>query len=125
MNQKLFQLFNAHKLEIPPLSQHKKDIPSLMEHFVDKISKKRRVQAARFSKGATNKLLKYDYPGNVTELENVIERAITLAEGDTNIAEEAIFLGDTGSIDEEKRFNLLNIPLIKKLCESPRIILSR
>ena len=93
-----------------------------MEHFVYKISKIKHIQAARFSKGATNKLLKYDFPENVRELEDVIERAISLAGGDTNIEEEVIFLGDSISIEEEKRLNLLNISFVKRFCESPRII---
>ncbi len=124
LNQKLFQLLSTHKLEIPPLSEHKKDIPSLMEHFVDKVSKIRHTQAKKFSKGATNKLLEYDYPGNVKELEHVIERAITLSKGDADIEEEEIFLGETLSIEDKKRLNLLNIPLIRKLCESSGIILA-
>ena len=91
-------------------------------HFADKISKIRHTQKKEFSDGATNKLLKYDYPGNVKELENVIERAITLSKADTDIEEEVIFLGDTTGIEDEKRINLLNISLIEKLCKSPRII---
>ncbi len=124
LNQKLFQLLTANKLEIPPLSQHKRDIPSLMEHFVDRISKTRHIKPASFSKRATNKLLRYNYPGNVKELENIIDRAITLTEGDEDIEDEAIFLGDTISIEEEKRLNLLKIFLVKRICESPRIILA-
>lgn len=124
LNQRLFRILSAHKLEIPPLRDRKKDIPTLMEHFVDKISKTRHIQAKKFSKAATNKLLKYEYPGNVKELENVIERAITLSKGDADIEEEEIFLGDTTKIEDEKRINLLNIPLIRKLCESPGIILA-
>ena len=124
LNQSLFRLLSSHKLEIPPLSEHKKDIPALMEHFVDKASKIRHIQAKKFSKDATNKLLEYDYPGNVKELEHVIERAITLSKGDADIEEEEIFLGDTTKLEDEKRINLLNITLIRKLCESPGIILA-
>jgi len=124
LNQSLFRLLSAHKLEIPPLSEHKKDIPALMEHFVDKASKIRHIQAKKFSKDATNKLLEYDYPGNVKELEHVIERAITLSKGDADIEEEEIFLGDTTKLEDEKRINLLNITLIRKLCENPGIILA-
>jgi len=124
LNQRLLRILSAHKLEIPPLRDRKKDIPALMKHFVDKISKIRHIHAKKFSKAATNKLLKYDYPGNVKELENVIERAITLSKGEADIEEEEIFLGDATKIEDEKRINLLNIPLIRKLCESPGIILA-
>ena len=81
------------------------------------------MQAKKFSKGATNKLLKYDYPGNVKELENVIERAITLSKGDADVEEEEIFLGNITKTEDEKRINLLNISLIRRLCESHRVIL--
>ncbi|WP_096896047.1 sigma 54-interacting transcriptional regulator [Candidatus Scalindua japonica] len=120
--QPLFRMLSSQKLEIPPLCEHKKDIPSLMEHFVDRIDKIRHTQTKRFSNGATNKLLKYDYPGNVKELENVIERAITLSKADTDIEEEVIFLGNPTGIEDEKRVNLLNISLIERFCKSPRII---
>ena len=122
LSQKLFQMLSIQKLEIPPLNEHKKDIPSLIEHFADKISKKRHLPEKKFSKGATNKLLKYDYPGNVKELESVIERAITLSKADTNIEEEVIFLGVPTGIEDEKRINLLNISFVERLCKSPGFI---
>ena len=120
--QRLFQMLSTQKLEIPPLCEHKKDIPSLIEHFADKISKIRHTPKKTFSKDATNKLLKYDYPGNVKELENVIERAITLSTADTNIEEEVIFLGAPTGLEDEKRINLLSITMVEKLCKSPMFI---
>jgi len=120
--QKLFQMLSEHKLEIPPLNEHKKDIPSLIDHFADKMSNKRHMPKKKFSLDATNKLLKYDYPGNVKELENVIERAITLSTADADIEEEVIFLGAPTSIEDEKRVNLLNIAMVERLCKSPRFI---
>ncbi len=57
LDQRLFQILNTQKLEIPPLCEHKKDIPSLMEHFVAKISKIRHTPIKEFSMNATNKLL--------------------------------------------------------------------
>jgi transcriptional regulator with AAA-type ATPase domain/polyferredoxin len=120
--QRLFQMLSTQKLEIPPLCEHKKDIPSLVEHFADKISKIRHTPKKTFSKDATNKLLKYDYPGNVKELENVIERAITLSKADTNIEEEVIFLGAPTGLEDEKRINLLSITMVEKLCKSPMFI---
>ncbi len=120
--QKLFLLLSTQKLEIPPLIEHKKDITPLIEHFADKISKKRHLPKKKLSDGAINKLLKYDYPGNVKELENVIERAISLSKADTDIEEEVIFLGDPTGIEDEKRINLLNISMVERLCKSPVFI---
>ena len=124
LNPGLFEHLTTHKLEVPPLSTHKKDIPSLIEHFVNKVSKIRHTQAKKFSNEATNKLLKYDYPGNVRELENVIERAITLSSEDSDIInEEEVFLSDETSLENRECINLLKTPLIRRLCESHRFIL--
>jgi hypothetical protein len=123
LDSKLFNLLCVHKLEVPPLSGRKKDIPYLMEHFAEKISKKKHVQPKKFSKDATNKLLKYDYPGNVVELEDIIERAVELTKENTIIEEEVIFLGDT-DVEDKIRLNLLTIPLIKILCESNKLIIT-
>ncbi len=118
----LFRKLSTQKLKIPPLCEHKRDIPPLMEHFVEKMSKTRHTPIKKFSMDATNKLLKYDYPGNVKELENIVERAITLSKADTDIGEEEIFLEEPTGIEDKKRVNLLNISLIKRLCKSPGVI---
>ena len=120
----LFQKLSTQKLEIPPLCEHKRDIPPLMEHFVDKMSKIRHTPIKTFSMDATNKLLKYDYPGNVKELENIVERAITLSKADTDIGEEEIFLGESTGLEDEKRINILNISMIERLCKSHGFISS-
>ncbi len=117
----LFDLLTTNKLEIPPLRERKRDIPVLVEHFIEKIRKTKHIKAKTCSKEATNKLLKYDYPGNVNELENVINRAVGLSSDSVAIEEEMVFLGDTDT-DNKIRFNLLRIPLIKRLCESDKLI---
>lgn len=123
LGQELFNSLTTNKLNIPRLSDHKKDIPELMEYFVEKISKTKHTLAKKFSKGAINKLLKYEYPGNVKELENVVERSVELSTDNEIIEEEEIFLGDA-DVEDTIRFNLLSVPLIKWLCESRKIILA-
>ena len=123
LDSKLFNLLSTHKLEIPPLREHKKDIPCLMEHFADKASKMKGLQVKRLSKDATNKLLKYDYPGNVKELKNVIERAVELSRENVIIEEEEIFHGET-EIEGKIRFNLLKIPFIERFCKSQKMFLA-
>ena len=59
-------MLSTQKLEIPPLCKQKKYTPSLMEHLVGKMSKIIHTSIKEFSMDATNKLLKYDYPGNST-----------------------------------------------------------
>lgn len=123
LEEELFNTLTTHTLKNPPLSEHKKDIPDLMEYFSYKICKAKHFHTKKFSKGATNKLLKYNYPGNVKELENVILRAFELTKDSETIEEEEIFIGES-SIEEKNRFNLLSIPLFKFLCKSTNILLT-
>ena len=76
----LFYRLNVFPITIPPLSDRGNDIIALADHFVTKFSQEMGVEVKRISTPAINMLLCYDWPGNVRELENVIERAIILAE---------------------------------------------
>ena len=74
----LYYRLNVIPVTIPPLRERKEDIPSLLEFFLDKFST-RLSKKVRFSSEAIDILLAYDYPGNVRELENIIERCVTLS----------------------------------------------
>ncbi len=74
----LFYRLNVVTIEIPPLHQRKEDILPLVEYFKDKYSKEVNKEKVEFSKEALDTLLKYHYPGNVRELENIIHRAVVL-----------------------------------------------
>lgn len=78
----LFYRLNIVTLNIPPLRERKEDILPLIEHFSDKYSKENNKQKISISKEAIDYLIKYNYPGNVRELENIIERAVVLSRGD-------------------------------------------
>jgi DNA-binding NtrC family response regulator len=67
---------------LPRLNQRKSDIPALIDHFIKKYNIENSKQIKGASKEAFDKLMKYDYPGNVRELENIIERAVILARED-------------------------------------------
>lgn len=69
---------NIVSLNIPPLRDRKPDIPVLIEHFLSKLNKTEK----QFSKEAMDLMLKYNYPGNVRELENIIHRITVLSRGD-------------------------------------------
>ncbi len=77
----LFYRLNIISVRIPPLRERKEDIIPLIEFFVDKYSKENNKPKFEISKEAADYLLKYNYPGNVRELENIIERAVVLARG--------------------------------------------
>ncbi len=74
----LYYRLNVIPITLPPLRDRKEDIPALIEFLMDKYRKKL-ARNVRFSAEAVNMLLTYDYPGNVRELENIIERSVTLS----------------------------------------------
>jgi DNA-binding NtrC family response regulator len=77
----LYFRLNVVQISIPPLSERKEDIMVLTHHFLDLYSKKFGKQISGIDPVAREALLRYSYPGNVRELQNVIERAVALAEG--------------------------------------------
>ena len=74
----LYYRLNVIAIVIPPLKTRKEDIKPLVEHFINKFSCRCNKKIKGISKQGLNKLLRYDWPGNIRELENVIERAVVL-----------------------------------------------
>ncbi len=74
----LFYRINIVKLEIPPLRERLEDVPLLVEHFIDRFNTLQGREIAGVSDDALTCLMAHDYPGNVRELENLIERAFIL-----------------------------------------------
>ena len=79
----LYYRLNVVPIVLPPLRQRREDIPLLVEHFIGKYNREFVRKVKGFSAGATAALYHYDWPGNVRELENVIERAVALAQSET------------------------------------------
>lgn len=77
-SQALYHRINVFNIELAPLRERKEDIPLLIEHFLQKLSMG--PLPCRVSKPARHCLMAYDWPGNIRELQNVIERGIILAE---------------------------------------------
>jgi Nif-specific regulatory protein len=80
--EELYYRLNVIDLFIPPLRERKCDIPILIRHFLDKYGKLYNKMSLRLSKEAETTLLLHDFPGNIRELENIIQRAVVLAEGE-------------------------------------------
>lgn len=76
----LFYRLNVFRIHLPPLRERKEDIPYLAEYFVRVYAERNRKQVEGISDQALGYLLNYDYPGNIRELENAMERAVTLVE---------------------------------------------
>lgn len=78
----LYYRLNVIPIQLPPLRDRREDIPLLAKHFMRKICSDMRRPVLELSQGALRALENYDWPGNVREMENVIERAIALTDGD-------------------------------------------
>jgi two-component system NtrC family response regulator len=77
----LFYRLNVVSVKIPPLRERKEDIVPMIENFIQKYSKENSKEKLEISKEVVDVLMKYNYPGNVRELENIIERAVVLSRG--------------------------------------------
>ena len=73
---------NVIAINLPALSERKEDIPLLIKHFIDKYSKENSKTVKDISKEAFDHLMRYHFPGNIRELENIIESAIVMARGE-------------------------------------------
>jgi transcriptional regulator with PAS, ATPase and Fis domain len=78
----LYYRLNVFQIEVPPLRERREDIPLLAGYFLEKMAAKMKKSLRGFSPEAQILLMRYPYPGNVRELENAIQRAVALAEGD-------------------------------------------
>jgi len=78
----LFYRLNVIPIEIPPLRKRREDIAPLLEHYLHRFGKENRRKKLSFSKESWDLLLRYDYPGNVRELENVIQRSVIMSRGE-------------------------------------------
>ncbi len=78
----LFYRINVLAIELPPLRRRKEDIPLLVEHFIAKYNERLGLAITKMDPECMKRVLAYHWPGNVRELENVVERAMVLADGD-------------------------------------------
>lgn len=81
--QDLFYRLNVFPIHVPPLRERKEDIPVLVEYFVDRFAKKAGKNIRSIEKRALELLESYSWPGNIRELQNVIERAVIVCETET------------------------------------------
>ncbi len=76
----LFYRLNVVNLHMPPLRERSSDIAALADHFMRKYATENAKSVTRFSDASLGRLLNYDWPGNIRELENVVERAVVLTQ---------------------------------------------
>jgi len=75
----LFYRLNVIEIKVPPLRERKADLRALAQHFLDKYSQEMGKEISKLSSYALDLMLKYDFPGNVRELENLMERSVALS----------------------------------------------
>jgi len=92
--QDLFYRLNVVRIHIPPLRKRKRDIPPLIEHFIACYSLEYGKKIQGIQAEARDLLLKYSYPGNVRELENIIERAVVITRGSIISVKDLPFSSD-------------------------------
>jgi two-component system response regulator HydG len=117
----LFYRLNVIRLDLPPLKERREDIPLLIEHILKRLCALKRTSIERIAKDTMEVLLNYDYPGNIREMENILEHALIVCQGDviekkhlplslqmgvlprTQVRSPAFHGGDTIRSDERNR----------------------
>jgi len=102
----LFYRLNVVVMAMPALRERKEDIPVLLDYFIRRYAAENGKEIHGFSREAQDLLLKYDYPGNVRELENIVERAVVIAREqvisieDLPFGEDVLYHGEEGKKDD-------------------------
>ena len=87
----LYYRLNVISIHLPPLRERREDIPLLIDYFLKKYSEENQKKVSDISKEARDLLLRYPYPGNVRELENLVERAVVLCRGEVITTQDLPF----------------------------------
>jgi transcriptional regulator with GAF, ATPase, and Fis domain len=85
----LFYRLNVFPIQMPPLRQRKEDIPLLVEYFVKRFAEKMAKHISKIDTRTLQVCEAYSWPGNIRELQNIIERSVILCSGDTISIDEA------------------------------------
>jgi transcriptional regulator with PAS, ATPase and Fis domain len=85
----LFYRLNVFPIEVPPLRERRQDIPVLVEYFIDRYARKAGKSFQRVNKKSLDLLRSYSWPGNIRELQNVIERSVIVCETETFSVDES------------------------------------
>ncbi len=105
----LFYRLSVFPIEIPPLRQRQDDIPMLVEYFIGRYASEAGKKILNISKGSMELLQSYSWPGNIRELQNVIERSVILCETETFTVDESWLSRDTSKATSPRQ------PLIQML----------
>jgi Nif-specific regulatory protein len=103
--EELYYRLNVVDIYIPPLRERKCDIPLLVRHFLDQYGKRYNRTSLRLTREVERILIAYDFPGNIRELENIIQRAVVVSEGNVietgHLPQTVTMKGDQSSGNEK------------------------
>lgn len=97
----LYYRLSGVKVHLPPLRERGEDVLDLADHFLDKACRAQKRQLKGFTPEARKKLLAYGYPGNVRELENIVERAVALEPGDAVSAQSLVIYEKIAAAEQD------------------------
>jgi DNA-binding NtrC family response regulator len=106
LREDLYYRLNVVTILIPPLRERRSDLSLLIDHFLRRFAEKNGKTIRGLTHEARDVLLRYDYPGNVRELENLIERAVVLTRDDVIGSDDLPLTVQDPEVDEEKGTNL-------------------
>jgi transcriptional regulator with GAF, ATPase, and Fis domain len=101
----LFYRLNVFPIEMPSLRDRREDIPLLVEYFIHRYASKMGKKIRRIDKGTLNRLASSDWPGNIRELQNVIERSVILNETETFTIDKSWLSHKPHQTPQEKPFS--------------------
>jgi DNA-binding NtrC family response regulator/predicted hydrocarbon binding protein len=87
----LYYRLNVYPVRVPALRERREDIPLLIEHFLEKLHQSYQKKTLGLSDRAIEACLRYDWPGNIRELQNLIERGVIITDSNQSISVEALF----------------------------------
>jgi len=105
----LYYRLNVFPIEMPPLRKRKDDIPLLVEYFIDRYARKSGKKMRGISRTTLDRLTTYSWPGNIRELQNVIERSVIVAESENFTVDESWLSGGLDGPSQPDR-SLLKLP---------------
>src|SRR5581483_105258 len=120
----LFYRLNVFPILVPSLKERKADIPLLVSFFISRFAKKLAKQIQGVSKDTMERLTKYPWPGNIRELQNLIERAVVLADGPVLKIDDAM-LGMESGLDSGRPIALEDVErthILRTLVETNWVI---
>ncbi len=122
----LYYRLNVINIEMPPLRDRKEEIPLLIDLFIKKFNHSEGKHIKTISKDALNLLMKYPFPGNIRELENIIERALVLTEKDVlDLDDLPVFILSRDHFDAQTLTGDVSLPLAQRLTAVEKNILEK